>query len=152
MTMSYIEAIGNGFPGVDCHAVGDGTVYEDIVWDNGLPLPSKEALDAWVASNSELDRDRRITVLAFRNRFTLEEKAAIEFASTDKPNETTQQRMLSATLRALMTDLSTANYVDLNREDTINGINLLETYSIIGVGRANEILNASIDALERPQV
>lgn len=152
MTMSYIEAIANGFSGVECHAIGDGTVYEDIVWDKGLPLPSKATLDTWIASNGEIEHDRRVTVLAFRNRFTLTEKTTIEYVSVDKPNETTEQRLLSATLRALMTDLSTANYVDLDRPDTINGINLLETYSIIGVGRANEILNAPINALERPQV
>ena len=150
MTMSYIEAIGKGFPGVECHARGDGTVYEDIVWDKGLPLPTKETLDAWIASNSTIASSTKITVLGFRNRFTLNEKIAIEYASIDKTTDTLEQRFQSAALRALMADLISANYVDLARNDTITGVNLLETYGIIGAGRANAILTAPITAIETP--
>lgn len=149
MTMSYIEAIGKGFPGVECHALGDGTVYEDIVWDQGLALPSKETLDSWIASNSST-QSSKITVLGFRNRFTLNEKIAIEYASVDKATDTLEQRFQSAALRALMADLMTATFVDLSRQDTITGVNLLETYGIIGAGRANIILTSPITAIEIP--
>jgi hypothetical protein len=149
MTMSYIEAIGKGFPGVECHTLGDGTVYENIVWDQGLPLPSKETLDSWIASNST-STSSKITILGFRNRFTLTEKIAIEYASIDKATDTLEDRFKSAALRALMADLISANYVDLTREDTITGVTLLETYGIIGAGRANIILTSPVTAIETP--
>lgn len=51
MQYSYIQAIGIGFPLVQCHAVGSGADYESLVWDAGPPIPSKEVLDVWIASN-----------------------------------------------------------------------------------------------------
>lgn len=42
---NYIEIIGTNFPNVRCHAQGDTYTYEDIIYDGGDPLPSKEVLD-----------------------------------------------------------------------------------------------------------
>ena len=85
--MKYIEAIGVGFPGVECHSMGDGSVYEDIVWDGGVDLPSKETLDAWIAANNTTIATAYITAYAFRQRFTTAEKIAIEFATLDNPKQ-----------------------------------------------------------------
>ncbi len=145
--MTYVEAIGAGFPGVQCHANGDGSVYEDIVWDAGLPLPSKEALDAWIASNAQA-ASTKITVLAFRNRFTQAEKIAIDLASIDNPTGTTQQRQLAATLRVMNADIAVATFIDLSRADTRAGVQALETYGIIGTGRASAILDTVPAAIE----
>ena len=145
--MTYVEAIGAGFPGVQCHANGDGSVYEDIVWDAGLPLPSKEALDAWIASNAQA-ASTKITVLAFRNRFTQAEKIAIDLASIDNPTGTTQQRQLAATLRVMNADIAVATFIDLSRADTRAGVQALETYGIIGAGRAAAILDTVPTAIE----
>lgn len=150
--MDYITAIGKGFPGVECHAVGDGTVYEDIVWDGGVALPSKTTLDEWIAANSTTVQDYKITVLAFRNRFTTTEKVTLDLASIDNPSASMQQRQLAAMLRVMQQDLAVANYVDLARTETINGLHVLETYGILGTGRANEILSAPITEIERPPV
>ena len=62
-----MDAIGKGFPGVGCQCSTDGVVYEDIVWQDGLPLPSKSELDTWIAADIKVDmwdaikteRDRR---------------------------------------------------------------------------------------------
>lgn len=43
---NYIEAIATKYPGVNCWAPGDGSVYESIVWEGGDPLPSQADLDA----------------------------------------------------------------------------------------------------------
>lgn len=147
MAMTYIEAIGAGFPGVQCHANGDGSVYADIVWDAGLPLPSQEALDAWIASNAAAD-STKITVLALRNRFTTNEKIAIDLASLDNPALTMEQRALAASVRVMMADIAVATYIDLNRPDTRAGVQALETYGIIGAGRASQILDTPPTALE----
>jgi hypothetical protein len=147
---TYMEAISIGFPTVQCHAPGDGTVYEDIVWDAGSPLPSKSTLDEWIAANPIAGADHKVTVLAFRNRFTQAEKVAIDLASIDDPASSAQQRQFAAMLRVMMTDLSVAKYVDLARADTIAGVQALETYGVIGQGRAAQVLSTTIQEIERP--
>lgn len=150
MAYTYIQAIGKGFPGVECHAAGNGSVYEDIIWDAGLALPSKATLDSWIASNSGVAIGTKITVLALRNRFTAAEKVAMDLASIDNPSASMQSRQLSASLRVMMADLNVATFVDLSRPDTISGIQSLETYGIIGAGRASVILNSPIQETEVP--
>lgn len=64
---TYMEAIGKGFPGVYCHSFGDGSVYEEIIYDGGNPMPSKAEVDAWILDDIKDDmwelikeeRDRR---------------------------------------------------------------------------------------------
>lgn len=51
LSISYIEAIGEGWPAVQCSAPGCGTIYENIVWEAGDALPSKAALDAWIVEH-----------------------------------------------------------------------------------------------------
>ena len=66
-TMSYMDAISTGFPGVGCHATEDNSIYENIIWDSGDSMPSKGDLDIWitnyirgqVSSAITLERDRR---------------------------------------------------------------------------------------------
>jgi hypothetical protein len=146
-----MQAIGKGFPDVQCHAIGDGSVYADIVWDAGSPLPDQTTLDQWIAANpNAFVVESKITVLALRNRFTQNEKIAIELTSTDNPAAPMQQRQLAAALRVFMTDLANATFVDLQRADTIAGVTTLETYGLIGSGRANEILTAPVTDSEKP--
>lgn len=150
MAYTYMEAIGIGFPGVQCHAAGIGDIYEEIVWDTETII-SKEALDAWILANPQIT-DKKITVLAFRNRFTQEEKITIELAAIDNPAATMNDRIQSAGLRVVMTDLATAIFIDLADPRTIGIVTTLEQSGIIGAGRADEILNASILPIERPHV
>lgn len=144
--MDYITAIGSGFPGVEVSCSGDPTEYANIVWERGLALPSKETLDSWIASNSTLSK--KISVLAFRNRFTQAEKITMELAALDNPNGTTQQRQLAASLRVMNADLNVASCVDLLRPETRSGVQALETYGIIGAGRATQILDTPPSLLE----
>lgn len=146
---TYLEAISLGFPGVQCHVVGDENVYENLVWDGGNPIPDKVTLDTWILNNSKGD-DRRISVFAFRNRFLTEEKVAIELASIDNPSADMQTRQVAAMIRVMNHDLSTATWVYLNNPSVINGLNLLEQIGILAPGRADEILNAPIREEERP--
>lgn len=151
-TYTYIEAIAKGFPTVQVHAPGLGDVYEDIVWDAGAPLPSKATLDEWIVANPVEETDSKITVLAFRNRFTQTEKVTLDLASIDNPSATMQQRQMAAALRVMQQDINAATYIDLSRSDTIAGVNALESYGIIGAGRASVILTAPIQDIERPVI
>jgi hypothetical protein len=55
LSYTYIDAIGKGFHGVECHCTGDGSVYEDIIWDGGVALPTKAELDTWIADDIKID-------------------------------------------------------------------------------------------------
>lgn len=144
MTMGYIEAIGINWTSVQCHTTG--TNYEDLIWDSGDPIPSKEILDAYISSNTITNW--KITKLAFRNRFTLTEKITMDMASIDNPSASMQVRQQAALLRTILEDLRTATYIDLSRADTRAGVQILEQYQIIGVGRASIILNTPPTELE----
>lgn len=43
--MNYIEIISQYYPNVGCHIQGDSNIYENIVYDSGDSIPSKETLD-----------------------------------------------------------------------------------------------------------
>ncbi len=83
----------------------------------------------------------KITKLAFRQRFTSQEKATMEIAALDNPAAPMEQRALSATLRANEKDVQAATYIDLMRADTRAGVMALEQYGLIAAGRAAVILD-----------
>lgn len=152
MPYTYIQAIGLGFPAVQCHATDDGSVYENIVWDSGDQIPSKETLDTWISANPSIVSDTKITTLAFRNRFTYQEKVSIDIASLDIPTAPMEQRILSAGLRVALADLATATFIDLSDPRTIAIIQSLAQNNIITAERGDEILNTPILPIERPHV
>ena len=83
----------------------------------------------------------KITKLAFRNRFTAAEKAGIEFAGMDNPAATMPARLMAASLRANQADIAAAQHIDLMRPDTRGGVEALEYFGLIAVGRADVILD-----------
>ena len=93
--------------------------------------------------SGEQQAARRITVLAFRRRFTMAEKAAIEFAAVDRADATIEQRQQSAALRASLADQAAATFIDLDDADVISGVTALEVFGIIDSQRVSEILTTS---------
>lgn len=93
--------------------------------------------------------DRRITKLAFRNRFTKAEKAGIEFAALDDPTAPIAQRQQAAALRADLKDQEQATFIDLDDEGTRTGVLTLEAVGLIAAGRAVEILDTPVQDKER---
>lgn len=53
--MEYIVVLGRAFPNVGASSSGDGTVYENLVWSGGNPLPTKAELDAAMLNISRSD-------------------------------------------------------------------------------------------------
>ena len=92
----------------------------------------------------------RITKLAFRNRFTGPEKVAIEFAGLDDPAAPMAQRLQAAALRSNQADVNAATFIDLAREDTRAGVQMLEALGLLAEGRVLEILDAPVQPEERP--
>ena len=85
---------------------------------------------------------KKITQLAFISRFTDAEAIALDLASMGATVE-------AASIRRYMQKVNSATFIDLEREDTIVGVNQLEAVGLIGAGRANVILTAPVTDLER---
>ena len=92
----------------------------------------------------------RITRLAFRNRFSRNEKVALEMAALDDPTAPMAKRQTAAALRAHLADISAATFVDLQRPDTRAGVQMLESLGLLAAGRAMEILDSVVQDEERP--
>lgn len=114
----------------------------ETVNGEAFPLSDYEHIEEGDETSDVYRGTWHITKLAFRNRFTPSEKAAIEIAALDNPDAPMQQRALAATLRASQADIQAATYIDLLREDTRNGVLDMETYGLIAPGRAAAILDA----------
>lgn len=122
----------------------DGMIYKE--------LPGGVEVWTWpeAASGPSAAADyRRITKLAFRNRFTKAEKAGIEFAALDDPTASIAQRQQAAALRADLKDQEQATYIDLDDPDTRTGVLTLEAVGLIAAGRALEILDTPVQDKER---
>lgn len=91
----------------------------------------------------EVPEDKRITRLAFLNRFTDAEAVAIDLASIGATVE-------AAYMRRYQKKVDNATFIDLNDPDTRNGVIAMEDAGLLADGRANEILNAPVQAGERP--
>lgn len=78
---------------------------------------------------------RLVTKLAFRRRFTLAERIAMDSAP-DNPAIAPATR---AALHTLAKDLELAEEIDLDDADVIAGLALLESLEIIAAGRAAEV-------------
>lgn len=91
----------------------------------------------------------RITKLAFRNRFTMAEKVAMEIASLDDPGAAIALRQQAAAMRAQLADIASASYIDLKRPDTRGGVIALESAGLLATGRAAEILDSPVGEAER---
>lgn len=100
------------------------------------------------AERQQEQQPRKITRLAFRQRFTQAEMVALEIAGLDDPLAPMQQRQLAASVRVMQRQVSDATYIDLDRPDTRAGVQQLEAVGILAPGRALEILDAPIQPSE----
>jgi hypothetical protein len=91
---------------------------------------------------------RKITKLAFRNRFTQTEKVSIEIAALDVPSASMQSRGMAAALRSSQVDVTVATFIDLDRADTRAGVQFLESVGLLAAGRAAIILDTPPTEIE----
>jgi hypothetical protein len=122
--------------------VQNGWWYSGTEYLEFVPVPE-------AAPVIPLPPDNRITRLAFRNRFTVTEKMTLELAGLDNPAATIAERTNAAALRINQADLAAATFIDLDREDTRNGVLSLETVGLLAADRALEILDTPVTELEK---
>jgi hypothetical protein len=133
----------------------DGAAVYTYASDNpvewsGMEFATHDHLaDSTAVAAPVVEGARRITRLAFRNRFTTAEKVALEIASLDNPNASMAARANAAALRANQADIAAATFIDLNRKDTRDGVILLGAVGLLGNGRALTILDTAITSEEQ---
>ena len=94
-------------------------------------------LESYWAEPEAAAATTKLTKLAFRNRFTFAEKVAIETAAETDP-----------VVRVLLKDQEAATFIDLSRQDTQDGVQLLASKALLTSERAEAILGAPIQPEE----
>jgi len=117
-------------------------------WVNGLPTEVGQRFRFMTAGGWQYGTyapepapevvDMRITKLAFKQRFTADERIAIREAAAVNPQIYDFEDLVNA-----------ATYIDLMRPDTIAAVNAIEQAGLIQSGRAVEILGPPINEIER---
>jgi hypothetical protein len=115
---------------------GEGCAVADYTPPTPIPEPPAPEL-------------RYITKLAFRNRFTAEEKVMIELAGAYNPADPIQKQQLAASVRVSNADIAASTYIDLDRPDTRAGVKSMEDFGLLAVRRADEILDNPVQDFER---
>lgn len=98
----------------------------------------KAFVESTYTTPQPIPEKRHITKLAFKQRMTTQERIAIRTASEQDP-----------VVYDFMDLVSDATYIDLDRQDTIAGVTYLEDQGHLGAGRADEILNATVNEEEK---
>lgn len=83
-------------------------------------------------------KPEHMTIKAARNRFTLEEKVAIETAAETSP-----------LVRTFLADMNASLYIDRFDPQFMEGLLALEQAGLIAEGRAEEIQSAPVQDHER---
>lgn len=117
-------------------------------WVNGLPTDAGQRFRFMTAGGWQYGTyspetapevvDMRITKLAFKQRFTAEERIAIREAAAVNPQIYDFEDLVNA-----------ATYIDLLRPDTIAAVSVIEQLGLIAEGRAAEILGPPVNEIER---
>ncbi|NLC21105.1 MAG: hypothetical protein GX771_04245 [Halomonadaceae bacterium] len=115
----------------------------EIAEPGEIRIEDGRALQSWVVVQLP-PPPRHITRLAFLSRFTDEEAIAIDLASIGTTIE-------AAMMRRYLSKVEAASFIDLEREDTRQGVLALESVGILAEGRALEVLDNPVEPHEVPQ-
>lgn len=132
------------FPPIDCTMIDPGHMPHNKTFVDGVWKTPEEIQKIQKEIEDKLHpiNEWWATKLAFRNRFTMTEKATIEYAAA-------QNTMQGAMMRAQLADQRDAKYIDLKRQDTRDGVHALEAGGILTAGRADIILDTPLTDEER---
>ena len=123
-------------------------VYTNGKWREGIPTEHGQRFRFMTAGGWQYGTyapepapevvDMRITKLAFKQRFTQQERIDIREASKTIPQVYDFEDLVNS-----------ATFIDLSRDDTKIAVNSVESAIPLTQGRANEILTAQIQERER---
>ena len=105
----------------------------------------EKEIQAEIPSEPPVAPVTKITRLAFLNRFTDAEAIALDLASI---GATVQ----AASIRRYMSKVNAAEFIDLSRTDTRDGVMALESAGLIAEGRGTIILDTPVADSEKAKV
>jgi hypothetical protein len=132
MTLSYLDAVRQGFPTVMATCNGDPYIYDNLEWTGGDAIPSQDDLDVWISSNFT----KTLTKYQFRQLFTLTERVTCDNFALNSAIPANYK----AILVTMFKDLEVSAEVHLDNPQTQQGVQMLEQLGLIGHGRAAQIL------------
>lgn len=100
------------------------------LFEGEFPLSSFDHTEWVEGATDPVNQSRLRTKLEYLRRFTMEERIAVRQAAGSNP--------MLADYLAMM---ELAEEIDTGDADTIAAVNMLEQVGLIGIGRANEVLN-----------
>jgi hypothetical protein len=118
------------------------TVLADLQWlQDNIP----NATFREVVLDAEPKLNYRLTKREFRERFTQEEKLSMYDLATraGTMDVSDPYRTMALSMAIYLDDLISQDYVDLDFKQTIDSVNALEAFGLIGTGRAAEILQGA---------
>lgn len=136
MSVSYLDAVREGFPTVMAISNGDPYVYDNLEWTGGDAIPSQDDLDDWIKTAPGHNTSMQLTKYQFRQLFTLAERVAIDNVSLN----TTIPANYKAILVTILKDLELSEIVNLDLPSVASGIALLQQLGLLAEGRAEQIL------------
>lgn len=117
-----------------------GNTHQIIDITDMTPMPD----EGWTFQNNTFIqpigyqiKDMKVTKLAFRQRFTMNEMAAVYTAMA-----------ANVVVKIMIDNLSMATYVDLSRTDTIQGVYYMVSIGLLTAERANQILTTPPTQIE----
>ncbi len=116
---------------------------EEFMLEHFQPNSYRAVEEVIIEVPTPVELPKKITRLAFLNRFTDAEAVAIDLASIGATPE-------AASIRLYLKKVDAATFIDLDDASTRSGVQALETIGLLGTGRALEILDAPIQSTERP--
>jgi len=126
---------------------GIGWQYDD---ETGFTAPAAPAAPEPEPVPDPIPPNRIITNYAFDNRFTLDERVAIDLAGLDDPTAAMEQRAMAAALRVSQERAKKAQFTDLDNPTVRASVEQMEAIGLLAEGRAAEILDAPVLDEERP--
>lgn len=134
MALTYLQAISIGFPNVFCSSIGDGSIYENIIWECGDPIPTKEQLDNFIINYKE---PIKLSKLEFRKLFSISERILLD----NSPNNVALPIEVRQTMLTILNDLDAAEFVELDNPDVVFAVGYIESVGLISSGRPAQILS-----------
>ena len=92
-----------------------------------------------------------VTPRSFLARFTATEQRNIQLAAAHDPAASLGTQQAAAGLRALLLQIQTAQFIDLNDATTRAGVASMEAAGLLVGGRSATILDTPPDAFERSE-
>lgn len=139
--MDYVTVISVFHPGVFVSCLGDSSVYENVIWESGDPIPSKQTLEQEYATNLKVIKIQELSDACQQDiisGFTSDALGTVNFYDS---GEVDQLNLIGATTATAPTpDYPTGASVYYAVRPIVNDIQQPKTYMEHSYGQLRKVL------------